>query len=188
VRQSPGQERLVSWFREWRGSLRRFLLLRRGVPAADIDDIAQEVFLRLLRYDRTELIERPQAYLYRVAANVSAEWAARSSRRHPHRAEWLEELVDPADPQAEAERAAADGELHAALAALPSRAREILRLLHHEALTYEQIATRLQITHRVVKRDIVRAYAVLRHSVAPGPDMRTLRLVPTTELSREVNP
>ncbi|MGC4030039.1 MAG: sigma-70 family RNA polymerase sigma factor [Steroidobacteraceae bacterium] len=168
--QSSGQERLVEWFREWRGSLRRFLLLRRGVAAADIDDIAQEVFLRLLRYDRTELIERPQAYLYRIAANVSAEWAARSSRRHPHRAEWLEELIDPADPHAEVEHAAADRDLHDALAALPSRAREILRLLHQESLTYEQIAARLQITRRIVKRDVVRAYAELRHTVVPEPD------------------
>lgn len=186
MNQSPGQARLVEWFREWRGSLRRFLLLRRGVPAADIDDIAQEVFLRLLRYDRTELIERPQAYLYRVAANVSAEWAARSSRRHPHCAEWLEGLVDPADPQAEAERAAADSHLHDALAALPGRAREILRLLHHESLTYEQIATRLQITHRVVKRDIVRAYAVLRHSVVPGLDAGVPAFAALPELKKEL--
>lgn len=162
---SSGQERLVEWFREWRGSLRRFLLLRRGVAAADIDDIAQEVFLRLLRYDRAELIERPQAYLYRVAANVSAEWAVRSVRRYPHSAEWLDDLVDPSDPQMESESAAASLELRDALAALPSRAREILRLLHHESMTYDQIATRLQTTRRVVKRDIVRAYAALRHAV-----------------------
>lgn len=165
-----GQERLVEWFREWRGSLRRFLLLRRGVAAADIDDIAQEVFLRLLRYDRTELIERPQAYLYRIAANVSAEWAARSSRRRPHCAEWLDGLVDPADPHADTEQADADRHLHSALATLPGRSREILRLMHQESLTYEQIAERLQITRRIVKRDVVRAYAMLRHSLAPEPE------------------
>jgi RNA polymerase sigma-70 factor (ECF subfamily) len=160
-----GQERLVEWFREWRGSLRRFLLLRRGVAAADIDDIAQEVFLRLLRYDRTELIERPQAYLYRIAANVSAEWAARSSRRQPHCSEWLDELVDPADPQADMEHVTADRTLHEALATLPGRAREILRLVHQESLSYDQIAERMQITRRIVKRDVVRAYAALRQSM-----------------------
>lgn len=174
----PGQERLAEWFRDWRGSLRRFLLLKRGVPAADIDDIAQEVFLRLLRYERAELVENPQAYLYRVAANVSAEWAARSSRRHPHNAEWLEGLVDPADPLAEAERAAADRDLRGALDALPDRAREILRLLHHESLTYEQIAVRLAVTRRTVKRDIVRAYAVLRRSIAPLDGVAERQLAP----------
>ena len=33
-----------------------FLARRRAGSAADIDDIAQEVFLRLLRYDRAELV------------------------------------------------------------------------------------------------------------------------------------
>jgi hypothetical protein len=30
-----------------------------------------------MRYDRAELIERPQAYLYKMASNVAAEWAIR---------------------------------------------------------------------------------------------------------------
>jgi DNA-directed RNA polymerase specialized sigma24 family protein len=63
---------MVDWFRQWRLPLRKFLLGRVGVPAADIDDVAQEVFLRLVRYERAELIEQPQAYLFRMATNVAA--------------------------------------------------------------------------------------------------------------------
>ena|SRR2546427_7067363 len=58
------KRRLADWFRQWRSPLRKFLLRRGSVPASDLDDIAQEVFLRLMRYDRTELIEHPQAYLF----------------------------------------------------------------------------------------------------------------------------
>jgi DNA-directed RNA polymerase specialized sigma24 family protein len=79
--------KLGNWFREWRLPLRRFLARQRAGCAADIDDIAQEVFLRLLRYDRSELIDYPQAYLFKIASNVSAEWAMRSSRRMPHHSE-----------------------------------------------------------------------------------------------------
>jgi DNA-directed RNA polymerase specialized sigma24 family protein len=41
------------------------------VSASDLDDVSQEVFPRLLRYDNAELIEHPQAYLFRMASNVA---------------------------------------------------------------------------------------------------------------------
>jgi DNA-directed RNA polymerase specialized sigma24 family protein len=84
-----GPSRVGNWFRDWQRPLRRFLARQRAGCAADIDDIAQEVFLRVLRYDRSELIDYPQAYLFKIASNVSAEWAMRSSRRMPHHSEWL---------------------------------------------------------------------------------------------------
>src|SRR6202050_5981982 len=84
---------------------------RRAGSPADIDDIAQEVFLRLLRYDRSELIDYPQAYLFKIASNVSAEWAMRSSCRMPHHSEWLTELVDTLSPEVEIERDMVDGQL-----------------------------------------------------------------------------
>lgn len=147
--------------------MRRFLLRRRAGSAADIEDIAQEVFLRLLRYDRSELIDHPQAYLYKIAANVSAEWAARSSRNLPHSAEWLVDLVDAFDPETEAGHRAAEAKLQEAITALPSRQREIVRLHFGEGMTYEGVATHLALTRRVVKRDLARAYATLRAALDP---------------------
>src|SRR5437763_1721302 len=116
------------WFRQWRAPLRRYLSRKGSGSAADIDDIAQEVFLRLLRYERAELIEHPQAYLFQVASNVSAEWAVRSSRRLPHHSEWLEDLVDTLSVESELERESVNERLRRALETLPERAREILRL------------------------------------------------------------
>lgn len=159
------QDRLVEWFREWRTSLRRFLLARPGASVADIDDIAQEVFLRLLRYDRTDLVQHPQAYLFKVAANVSSEWATRASRAQPHSADWLEDLIDPATPLSAAEQESNEAMIRGALAALPARTREILRLLHEDGLKYEQIAEHLGLTRRIVKRVVVESYAALRKSV-----------------------
>jgi len=154
--------RLAEWFHEWHQPLRRFLLRRRAGSAADIEDIAQEVFLRLLRYDRSDLIDHPQAYLYKIAANVSAEWATRCSRSLPHSAEWLAELVDTFDPETETGRRAAEAELQQAVAALPPRQCEIVRLHFGEGMTYEDIAKHLGLTRRMVKRDLAQAYAALR--------------------------
>ena len=72
------KRRLSDWFRQWRSPLRKFLRSRGAIRAADLDDVAQEVFLRLMRYERVELIENPQAYLYKMASNVAAEWAIRA--------------------------------------------------------------------------------------------------------------
>jgi RNA polymerase sigma factor (sigma-70 family) len=157
--------KLGELFRDWRLPLRRFLARRRAGCAADIDDIAQEVFLRLLRYERSELIDFPQAYLFKIASNVTAEWAMRSSRRLPHHSEWLTELVDALSPEAELEREMLDEQLRYAVRTLPARAREILRLHYAEGLAHEDIARTLGVTRKIVKRDIARAYASLRISL-----------------------
>lgn len=162
------QDRLAEWFREWRTSLRRFLLARPGASAADIDDIAQEVFLRLLRYDRMDLVQHPQAYPFKIAANVSSEWATRASRAQPHSADWLEDLIDPATPLGAAERESSEALIRGALASLPPRTREILRLLHEEGLGYEQISEHLGLTRRIVKRVVVESYAALRRAIPSG--------------------
>src|SRR5581483_3219525 len=108
-------KRLTLWFRQWRVPLRRFLMEQGIVPAADVSDVAQEVFLRLLRYDRAELIEYPQAYLFKMAANVANEWALRARRRHPHESEWLEGLPAEDRPEADIAVAQAQAEVERAL-------------------------------------------------------------------------
>jgi RNA polymerase sigma factor (sigma-70 family) len=160
-----GPNRLTDWFREWQLPLRRFLLRRRAGSAADIDDIAQEVFVRLLRYDRSELIDYPQAYLFRIAANVSADWAMRANRRMLHQSEWLEELVDTLTPELEFEREGFDEQLRLALEALPPRWREMLHLHFGGGMTYDEVARRMGVTRKMVKRDLARAYASLRMSL-----------------------
>ena len=62
------------------------------MPPGDIDDLAQEVFLRLLRYSDDIAVDNPQGYLFRIAANVANEWRERSRVRKPHDDSWLEEL------------------------------------------------------------------------------------------------
>ncbi len=127
-----------------------------------MDDVAQEVFLRLLRYENAELIEHPQAYLFKMASNVAGEWALRSRHRHPHDARWLVELYTISDPEREVVRQAANEQVRQAIATLPPRQREVVRLHFGEGLARAQIAERLKTTERVVKRDLINAYSSLR--------------------------
>lgn len=116
-----------------------------------------------LRADRAR--DPPQAYLFKIAANVLAERSARASWRQPHASEWLAQLTDARDPEQECAREEEHSEVRNAVAALPPRARTILRMHYEENLTYETIAQRLNITRRIVKRDLIRAYADLRAAI-----------------------
>src|SRR3984957_4383817 len=99
------KSRLADWFRRWRMPLRKFLIGKGAIPASDLDDVAQEVFLRLMRYERTELIEHPQAYLYKMAPNAAAEWAIRGRYVRPHESKWLAGLSTDEQPEYEASQA-----------------------------------------------------------------------------------
>src|SRR5271154_7368567 len=63
-------------FRDYAGDLHRFLA--RGVAhAQDADDLAQEVFARLLRVRDADLVRNPLAYLLGIATHVVREFRQR---------------------------------------------------------------------------------------------------------------
>jgi len=175
MRTHSTHQRLTDWFQSFRRS-RSLLRKLWCLSESDLDDVAQEVFLRLLRYDNLELIEHPQAYLIRMATNVAGEWSMRSRRRHPHDARCLDDLEAESDPERELTRETAHQQLREALAGLPPRQREILRLHFGEGLARAQIAELLETTERTVKRDLINAYArlriVLESGVAERSDLR----------------
>lgn len=156
--------RVTEWFGRWRKPIRTWFSRRASVPRAEIDDLAQEVFLRLLRYSDDVTVDNPQGYLFKIAANVANEWRERSRVRQPHDRSWLDELqIDPSDqPDNAMFQNRVSKHLQAAVDQLPRRQREVLLLHVNEGLTYKQIADRLGVTYRIVLRDLTRAYASLR--------------------------
>jgi RNA polymerase sigma factor (sigma-70 family) len=159
--------RLADWFRRWRRPLRKFLSGRRALPAADLDDVAQEVFLRLMRYDRADLVEHPQAYVYKMAANVAAEWAIRARYSRPHEPKWLAGLQAGERLEQELARRQAQVEIERALMRLSPRQREIMKLQFFEGLTRAEVAQRLGTTERRVKRSLMKSYEQLRNTLDP---------------------
>src|SRR5688572_1660163 len=80
------------WASVYADDLQRFLAKRRLVES-DIKDVCQEVFLRLLRFNRGEVIHNPLAYLFRVAANVAHDFKLR-------RPQWTSLENDPVEESA----------------------------------------------------------------------------------------
>jgi RNA polymerase sigma factor (sigma-70 family) len=161
------KRRLSDWFRQWRLPLRRFLLRRAGVPAADVEDVGQEVFLRLMRYETAELIEHPQAYLYKVASNVATEWSIRARNRLPHDEKWVANLIDNEEPQSQLMRAQSEREIERALNTLTPYQREVLKLFFVEELEYTEIATQLGESVRSITRQFRKSYDKLRLELDP---------------------
>ncbi|MBZ8141542.1 hypothetical protein CLD22_16750 [Rubrivivax gelatinosus] len=59
----------------------RAALLRRGRTEHDADDLVQEAWLRLARYQREQTVAEPEAFLMRAALNLSIDaYRARAVR------------------------------------------------------------------------------------------------------------
>jgi RNA polymerase sigma factor (sigma-70 family) len=161
--------RFADWFKEWRKPVRHWLSRRASVPAAELDDLAQEVFLRLLRYSEKTAVENPLGYLLRIAGNVASEWRERARVSKPHDQEWLEDLLIEPDKEPENSvcQARTDETVQAAVDQLPYRQKQVLLLRVNEGLTYKEIAERLKLSPRVVLRDLSRAYSQLRMRLDP---------------------
>lgn len=156
--------RLSVWFERWNEPIQRWVARRSLIPAADLDDVAQEAFLRLLRYGSNVAVQYPHMYLFRIAANVASEWRERARNRRPHDDSWLEDLKIEAkdEPESMTARARMHENVRAALQRLPHRQRQVLLLHVDDSLTYVQIADQLGLTRRIVKRDLSLAYSYLR--------------------------
>lgn len=158
--------RISTWVRRWNFDLTRFAE-RRVRSRADAQDLAQEVYLRLLRTSTLDLIAEPQAYLYRVASNVATEWRMRARERKPHSSDALEMLLETRTPEFRLDQELDRARLQEALAGLDVMPRAVIFLKLREDMTNDEIAAHLGITRRMVKRHLALGYAELRARMTP---------------------
>ncbi len=158
-------QQIAAWADEWHDDLVKFLA-RRTTTAADAQDLAQEVYLRLLRVDRLDLVRQPRSYLLRIAANLLHEWRlkARQSRLHDP-SDVLDVLPSQDDPEHDTVASLRGLKLAEELSRLAAPARMALVLQVREGLSYEEIATKMHVTPRMVKRYLLAAFARLRARV-----------------------
>jgi RNA polymerase sigma factor (sigma-70 family) len=156
-------------FAEHGGALRAFLS-RRVRLQVDAAELAQEVYVRMLRVADTDAIRNPEAYLYAVAANLAREHA----RRQSSAAQALN-IDDPLIREQLAELPAFEGELDDEKRA--RRLREVLNQLspkchaavvlqYWHGLSYEEIAERLGVSTNMVKKYLSQALALCRRRMA----------------------
>ncbi len=154
-------QQVAEWADAWHGDLLKFLT-RRAVTHADAEDLAQEVYLRLLRVDRNDLVRQPRSYLLRIAANLLHEWRLKARQARPHDAQSLEDLESHDCPERDTMQLLRGQRLAEELQRLPPRVRAALVLQIRDGLSYEQIAAQMNVSQRMIKRYLLTAYAALR--------------------------
>ncbi|WP_129778653.1 RNA polymerase sigma factor [Peristeroidobacter soli] len=158
---SEWSRQIAAWADEWHGDLIKFLARRMATPA-DAQDLAQEVYLRLARVDRLDLVRRPRSYLLRIAANLLHEWRFKARQVRPHHSEEVDKLTSSDDPERHVLASMRSQRIGVELARLPAPVRAALVLQIRDGLSYEEIAKEMAVTPRMVKRYLLTAYATLR--------------------------
>ncbi|HEY6455013.1 MAG TPA: RNA polymerase sigma factor [Steroidobacteraceae bacterium] len=142
--------------------LRRFLAARLR-NTSDTADLAQEVFLRLLRVERFEQIRSPEAYLLTIASHVIHQHSL-TSANSPATLDSFDALLDEhlvtdSDPAAQVHLERRLEALDQALARLPARTRAVFVLQRRDGYTLAEIGALLEISRSAVKKHLAKALA-----------------------------
>jgi RNA polymerase sigma factor (sigma-70 family) len=131
--------------RRYRVPLIRYFA-KRIREAYDVDDLVQEVFIRLVRQAEIESVVQIDSYVFQTAANVIRDRARRQAARHHREHDKLEESELPAN-DISPERVLLNNELLsvaiAALEELPGNTRRVFVLRRYEGMRHEEIAAHL---------------------------------------------
>jgi len=151
--------------------LRRYFNARLN-QASDVDDLMQDLYLKVAAAPPVDEIRSPGAYLYRLASNVMLDRLRQRRRAVARDSDWRRlyhvttPLEDAADlPSAETAAAARQhlSRVVEALDALPPMTQQIFRLHKFEGLSHAETATRVGISRSSVEKHMMEA---LRHLTA----------------------
>jgi RNA polymerase sigma factor (sigma-70 family) len=159
-------------FRDHAGDLQRFLARRVG-HAQDADDLAQEVFARLLRVHDADLVRNPLSYLLGIATHVVREFRQRKQHEPVlYDSDLAENLCDHSEETA-APGIADQVELHQrldrALRQLPPAHQLVLLLVKRDGLSYTEAASASGLSVHTIEKYVVEARARLRLLLAETP-------------------
>jgi RNA polymerase sigma factor (sigma-70 family) len=156
-------------FGEHGGALQAFLY-RRVRNRPDAAELAQEVYVRMLRVPDMTTVRNPEAYLYAVASNLAKEHA----QRRPHDSAVLN-IDDPVVQEQLAELPAFGGQLdrerrvrrlREVLDQLSPKCRAAVVLQYWHGLSYEEIAQRLGVSTNMVNKYLSHALMHCRRRMA----------------------
>lgn len=155
----------TSTFGRYRRELHRYLMRRLRRPE-DVNDLAQEVYLRLIMISDEKVIEKPLPYLYGVASHVLADHMFDLKQRS--HIDWSEDADDwiesPACvlPDDMADRLNLQQQIDKALAQLPPTHAAVLLAHKRDGLSYEEVAEKLGLSVFTVEKYVTVAKAKIR--------------------------
>jgi len=176
-RPAVGLARLA--YERYSEELKRFLLRRSDSSEHTARDLAQEVYLRLLRVDQEKFPANPQGYMYRVASHVVYEYLVKAEVEPvTYNSELMAAVGERAGDEAAdatADRMDAETELKEILAQLPQRYRHVFLLRRRDGFSIPEIARQTGLSAHTIKKYLMQALAQLRalHLEWQGPGGRS---------------
>jgi RNA polymerase sigma factor (sigma-70 family) len=145
-------------------------LYRRVRRHPDAAELAQEVYLRMLRVPDMDAIRNPEAYLYTVASNLAKEHG-RAERRTAGMLDVDDEQVQEQLAQLPSMAGQLDTQqrikrLRVVLDQLPPKCHAAVILQYWHGLSYEEIGERLGISSHMVKKYLSQALAHCRRRMS----------------------
>jgi len=143
---------------------------RRLRTKSDAPDLAQEVYVRMLRVSDTDAIRNPELYLYTVASNLVKEhavldrWQARGVNLDETNIQLQLGELPTLDRQLDVTQRVA--RLRTVLAQLSPKCRAAVILQYRHGLTYQEIGERLNVSPHMVKKYLAQALAHCRRRMA----------------------
>lgn len=157
----------TSTFGRYRRELHRYLMRRLRQPQ-DVDDLAQDVYERLLRLDDEKVVHKPLAYLYGVASHVLANYRIEVEQERKRVVISSDEADDWAEhpscvlPDDLAERLNLQQQIDWAMAQLPPTHAAVLLAHKRDGLSYEEVAEKLGLSIHTVEKYVTQAKARIR--------------------------
>jgi RNA polymerase sigma factor (sigma-70 family) len=169
--QNGDDHALATLMHRWELGVKAFLL-RLGVPAADVEDVAQEAFVRLYqKRDRYRAGAAFKPWLLTVAGNLGRNRLRWRFRRREDSIEAMDEAqpggFDPVDTSARpasdlAEKANLARDVRNAINTLPDKLRQAVLCVELEDLSYDEASQVMGCTAKAVETRLYRARELLR--------------------------
>jgi RNA polymerase sigma-70 factor (ECF subfamily) len=138
--------------------------------AYDVEDLVQEVFIRLAARSSLENVEFLDGYVFQTAANVIRDRLRRRTTHHASEHDSIEDSVLPTDdlsPDRVLQGRQLLDQAIAALYELPTRTRHVFVLYRYEEMNQEQIAAHLGLSVSGVRFLLRQAKAHLARRMEP---------------------
>src|SRR5690606_3184997 len=153
--------RVADVIREHHDALIRFLRRRLSI-AEDAYDIAQETYIRMMKYEGSSEIKSPSAMIYKIAVNVANDHGRAALSRLSSSHSPIDDIELESELQ-NAERNVTEHQnlelLHHAIEDLTPKCKQVFRLRRVNGMTYPEIARHCGISVKMVEKQISRAHA-----------------------------
>lgn len=122
----------------------------------DIEDIAQEAYIRAFKVEQNSEVEHPKALIFTIARNIALSELRSKARRVTDYMEECQAMPEAVSHTAEEEVVALEHLEHycGAVDKLPEQCRRVYLLRKVHGLPHKEIAERLNITVRSVERHL----------------------------------